>query len=229
MRVFVGVLAVTGSLAFAGAGQAAQLYEATLTGTVVPGSFDFDNRFGVGAGFLALDGQSFIARLIYDPTLGNVINLPVGQQGRRGGVIPFGNIGPIVDAFFTIGGVTVEFDPLQRSEIRNTGASFSWSLQDAIGAGPISDDLFFSLNLASSGHLTDTIPLSNLSGGGQIRLRSSDGFERVSANLQIATTAIRFYDAPVGVPEPASWALLIAGFGGVGAVLRRRRTAPLAA
>ena len=31
------------------------------------------------------------------------------------------------------------------------------------------------------------------------------------------------------VPEPASWALMIAGFGGVGAILRRRRTAALAA
>jgi PEP-CTERM motif len=32
-----------------------------------------------------------------------------------------------------------------------------------------------------------------------------------------------------GVPEPATWALLIAGFGGVGAALRRSRAAPLAA
>jgi hypothetical protein len=32
-----------------------------------------------------------------------------------------------------------------------------------------------------------------------------------------------------GVPEPASWALMIAGFGGVGAVLRRRRVAAVAA
>jgi hypothetical protein len=29
---------------------------------------------------------------------------------------------------------------------------------------------------------------------------------------------------PVGVPEPASWALMILGFGGIGATLRRRRT-----
>ena len=32
-----------------------------------------------------------------------------------------------------------------------------------------------------------------------------------------------------GVPEPASWALLIAGFGGLGAVMRRRRSVALAA
>jgi choice-of-anchor C domain-containing protein len=32
-----------------------------------------------------------------------------------------------------------------------------------------------------------------------------------------------------GVPEPATWALMIIGFGGIGAALRRRRQLPLAA
>ena len=36
----------------------------------------------------------------------------------------------------------------------------------------------------------------------------------------------RVYFAPtadVGVPEPAAWAMMLVGFGGLGAVLRRRR------
>lgn len=33
---------------------------------------------------------------------------------------------------------------------------------------------------------------------------------------------------PAGVPEPASWALMILGFGGVGSLLRRRRTVAVA-
>jgi len=37
---------------------------------------------------------------------------------------------------------------------------------------------------------------------------------------------IAFAPAVKGVPEPASWALMILGFGGVGATLRRRRSAP---
>jgi hypothetical protein len=37
-------------------------------------------------------------------------------------------------------------------------------------------------------------------------------------------------DAPgAGVPEPATWALMILGFGGIGAAVRARRKAPLAA
>ncbi len=36
------------------------------------------------------------------------------------------------------------------------------------------------------------------------------------------TTFTREIDAPPGVPEPAAWALMIAGFGGMGAALRRQ-------
>ena len=37
------------------------------------------------------------------------------------------------------------------------------------------------------------------------------------------------FDAELAVPEPTTWALMIAGFGGMGAVLRRRRTLAAAA
>jgi len=37
------------------------------------------------------------------------------------------------------------------------------------------------------------------------------------------------YDVQASVPEPATWAMMILGFGGVGALLRHRRMSPLAA
>lgn len=43
---------------------------------------------------------------------------------------------------------------------------------------------------------------------------------------RVATSFIELPEAgPAGVLEPASWALMIAGFGGAGVMLRRRRTA----
>jgi hypothetical protein len=38
-----------------------------------------------------------------------------------------------------------------------------------------------------------------------------------------ATNTINYTDGTAAVPEPASWALLLTGFGAVGAALRRRR------
>ena len=57
-------------------------------------------------------------------------------------------------------------------------------------------------------------------GSVQIDLRSysTDGVGPLLDNVSLDVTG-------GGVPEPASWALMILGFGGAGAVLRRRRTA----
>jgi hypothetical protein len=40
------------------------------------------------------------------------------------------------------------------------------------------------------------------------------------------TPSVLNFSTPAGVPEPTSWALMILGFGGVGAVVRRRRAEP---
>ena len=48
-------------------------------------------------------------------------------------------------------------------------------------------------------------------------------------NNQISDFAPENATLAAGIPEPATWAMLLAGFGALGAVLRRRRTASAAA
>jgi hypothetical protein len=63
-----------------------------------------------------------------------------------------------------------------------------------------------------------------------------DGFSsRAIKNTGLATVGTVAFNngavgvpTPGGVPEPASWALMILGFGGVGATLRRRRSVAMA-
>ena len=55
----------------------------------------------------------------------------------------------------------------------------------------------------------------------------------ISDSAPIDTGFVRTFSfggetGPTGVPEPASWGLMIAGFGGAGAMLRRRRAARVA-
>jgi hypothetical protein len=48
-------------------------------------------------------------------------------------------------------------------------------------------------------------------------------------SLNLLSEGVVINPPPVGVPEPATWAILLTGFGGLGAMLRRRRPAPRSA
>ncbi len=63
----------------------------------------------------------------------------------------------------------------------------------------------------------------NLYAGGRIYLGPAYG-NKPSWDLTFQTLVSNV--GPTGVPEPAAWALMVTGFGGLGAVLRRRRARP---
>jgi hypothetical protein len=54
------------------------------------------------------------------------------------------------------------------------------------------------------------------------RLFNSDG-HAATGQVQLSGPVARFDVSPAPVPEPAAWALMIAGLGGAGGALRRRR------
>ena len=68
-------------------------------------------------------------------------------------------------------------------------------------------------SFSDSGHILDT-------GNYDFFNYSPDGNESINWNL-IGSDAVR--GGNNGVPEPGTWALMLVGFGGLGAVLRRRR------
>ena len=54
-------------------------------------------------------------------------------------------------------------------------------------------------------------------------------FNVVAQNIHVATDLSITIHNDVAVPEPATWGLMLVGFGGLGAVMRRRRAMALAA
>jgi len=79
--------------------------------------------------------------------------------------------------------------------------------------------------------LSSADPLTNYSftfntTGGQLKfteLGPSNQQGNILDDVELSTSR------SAGIPEPASWAMMIMGFGGVGGLLRRRRLAPMAA
>lgn len=93
------------------------------------------------------------------------------------------------------------------------------------------DFKFVTLNLAS---FTLTSPPAQFEAGSVAAMTATPGTQRLvvhgftGSNASYAGTLNFKPDAVTSVPEPASWALMIAGFGGAGAALRSRRRRTLA-
>lgn len=109
----------------------------------------------------------------------------------------------------------------------------NFSVQDINPSGV--DVLFF---LRNGGNLVFTSPITTLSSGNLSFNYLNGGPLAVGDSVGIIfdKSGVFFNDSTglnltlqTDVPEPASWAMLIAGFGLTGAVLRRRRAAALAA
>lgn len=66
-----------------------------------------------------------------------------------------------------------------------------------------------------------TVNLGTLTGTHNLKVFYAD---RAQVGAQLQLEGIGLDDLTPGVPEPATWAMMLLGFGGMGAVLRRRRT-----
>lgn len=197
---------------------------ATFRGTITSGA-DATGIFGnVGS---SLAGEEVLAVFKYDTDLGNVLPF-VGRQG--GPAYSGGHTNPMLDAWIEINDI---------EDHLSLPASSSFALQvgganahyEAVGGVPclgqlpscwadLSFLLMIDTNVAAPVSDLDSPFVQALSGASGLALKPGYySFDLQLTNFQVSSA----------VPEPATWAMMIVGFGLVGSTLRSSRGRRLAA
>jgi len=231
-----GILAaaVTAAALGVAAQASATVYTITYTGAVTSG---FLEDYGVS--YTDITGQAYSATYVVDTdTVGASLNAGSTYSYING----FGSSAPVRGSFSVVGHTYKAQDKFygEQFEARSSGLSRLHSNvqgagQSLLSGGTKFTDLYNTIT-STVNELSDadvlTVPGSyvldsNDTGVGFFQIYHENlGFFEAVVNLDISGYTVTLGDSGP-VPEASTWALMIAGFGGVGAALRRRR--PVAA
>jgi hypothetical protein len=177
-----------------------------------------------------LSGHAYAAAFTYDTNLGSIRSATATYDIIYGGD-GFGGVSPLIDATLSINGTTrhvsgsssavfrtIEAEAITSSaihQVESNGIQYSGHIAGAGNASTAAASL--DSNVAASPFGSTTF------GAGSFQfyvydLGASQYLERAYGNFASTGT----FSVTGGVPEPASWAMLITGFGLTGTALRRR-------
>lgn len=204
------------AIALVGAGSAsATVYTITFNGTVF-------NAVGSAFGLSAdeLNGAQFTSIFNVDTSYGTTATYNDGVE-LSSSVIGHGVDAPIRSAYLTINNITFEFGGTENSGVtsRNdpglgpTYSALGYFAAPALGTG-LSSHVSSWVNDYTDGDYA-ALPI-----GRSVPSPEGGGIYVINYATQGQLNVTSF---SVAVPEPGTWALMIMGFGGIGATLRRRR------
>lgn len=207
----IGLAAV--AMAGLGVPVGATAFEVTLSGTIATGADDIGL---FGPAHTSLGGDAFSIHYILDP--GTMVTTVDSDGVSR--LYRFDTPGRLtIDV--TINGKTFRYQGTAQSVYQKTDHA-------AEGGNPAFSRLDFQ-TYDGTNSLTESVTANDAPVGPLARLASGD-LAHSSLNLSLFGGAVRASSVDTGtisigsVPEIASWAMMLAGFGAVGAAMRRRRT-----
>jgi hypothetical protein len=230
-----------GLLALAGPASAAVM---TISYT---GTFSGDDFAGViGFAGVHFDDTAFTASFTYDTAKGSLSDFAGTAQYLQGGSA-IGAEPAVTSALLTVGGQTTDLTQAFNGSAETYGPAYSQPFSSRV-AGQFEEDsttsfstgdTFGYLNFYLGGYGAAPARLDqawegavdgygNLSAG--LYDANGDGGPTISLNFTPTYVQVRSVDVGAAVPEPASWAMMLTGFFGLGAAVRfRRRRTPASA
>lgn len=198
---------------------------ATFSGATTYGGQDYAGVFGVPGASLAYKAASLT--FTYDTEAGDLIAAS-GEETRLGGSW-FGGAGPLLSIRVTVDGASYDFDPAYYGYASSVSGAWTWLSGRAETPGNAASEVSAIFSDGATGDLD--APISTYGyGDGAMRLYApgSWGSLLAEADFEFYSLEVAYVGpspTPGVVPEPATWALLIGGFGLAGEALRRRRRA----
>lgn len=199
----------------------ARIYRAVLTGVVGSG-VDLAQYYGTANGVLT--GYEFAAIFRYDTATGFRTRVPGYYDHLAGGML-YAAPTPVIESSLKINGITMDVPASYWGIVYATPNDIIFNADNQFYDGANANFTIFGFNantVSSPPSIDHEMLVTGTNMYGQIRRYDYSNVmhryvQYVDASLVVDRLEVR------AVPEPASWALIIAGFGMVGAALRHRR------
>jgi hypothetical protein len=227
---FVAVFGLACLLAAAGSGaaQATTYLQAVYTGSVT-NLVDKDGLVGTPVDFVADPGLKYTATYVFDLDAGSrttVLGGPFPYDQILGGSA-FGGFTPLISATVAINGFTINFDANYSSQQVTQPGRLINSATDNFDGGLWSSTFFTMATSAAPALLTTPLSIDATDPQPFDNSAFICEFVGVPGNGYCPVTTFSVEGTPehvavsLAVPEPATWAMLIVGFGALGEAMRR--------
>ena len=229
---------VAGTMFVAAMPAAAIVKIATYSGTVASG---YDQTGVFAAPGSDLTGYNWVATYTYDKTLGSNQYTDGFSFDSSFGGLAYGFDGsPVITSTITINGVTKSISGAWQGDVYTTSSpvveqpAVQHVVRDWLNDGITNrDHILYSYGYfaGAPASLDQNVgPVAVVDGNGYMQRITYDTWESAYSEYVYANFAPDMvYSVGNAVPEPASWALMIAGFGMVGGAARRRRSVAVTA